>query len=85
MRFAETTPLTADELNTLHALMQRWILGSYPAAYDGENDESYNAVEVYNSIKADAKLGFQRFIPKTDDDKKDLKGLIAAYGEKNLP
>ena len=67
MKSSEAKPLTAEELQTLKGLLQRWVLVSYPY-FDWKpeypEDPDASAYRTYDNVFEDAKRGHQRDDPE---------------------
>jgi hypothetical protein len=78
VKATEAKPLSAEELQTLRQLMERWLLLRYPSCYGGSSEES-DAIQTYYSIADDAgELKDQSPLSERD------KEIIKKYGEKSI-
>lgn len=78
MKASEAKPLSAEELQTLKLLMQRWVLLKYP--YYGGSSEAADAFTTFYSICETTVESQQR----TKEDEEEINERMADHGETDL-
>jgi hypothetical protein len=83
MKSSEAKPLSAEELETLRSLFQRWVLCEYP--YYGGSSEESDAIQTYCDVSRAAKNAKEGKMPvMNEEDLEELKERLASEGEQSL-
>lgn len=77
LKASEAKPLSREEMITLHDLLKRWVLLTYP--FCGGSSEESDAIQTYLEIAVDVKRGVS---PSIDEEKQELMRI---HSEQQLP